>query len=163
MIRFTPTRKDAGTMSDILRQIAEKLYAGDDEAVAELTQKALDEGVSAMVIVEGTLRAAMNEVGERFSRAEFYLPDLILASEAMKNATKTLRPLLVGEEGLADQETVVIGTVEGDLHDIGKNLVIATLEGAGHRVVDLGIDAPPGKFIEAVREHDPAVVSSRRC
>jgi len=100
----------------------------------------------------------MNEVGERFSRAEFYLPDLILASEAMKNATNYLRPMLAGEEDMADQETVVIGTVEGDLHDIGKNLVIATLEGAGHQVIDLGVDAPPDKYVEAVREHDPAVI-----
>jgi 5-methyltetrahydrofolate--homocysteine methyltransferase len=143
---------------NILDELYQIVLNGKRTEVEPLVQKALDEGIAPMAIVEGTLRAAMNEAGERFSRAEFYLPDLILASEAMKNATSYLRPMLAQEEDLASQETVVIGTVEGDLHDIGKNLVIATLEGAGHRVVDLGVDAAPDEFVEAVREHNPAVV-----
>ena len=141
-----------------LDELYQAVLNGKRAEVEPLVQKALEEGVVPMTIVEGTLRPAMNEVGERFSRAEFYLPDLILASEAMKNATNYLRPLLADEDALVAQETVVIGTVEGDLHDIGKNLVIATLEGAGHRVVDLGVNAAPQKYIDAVREHDPAVI-----
>ena len=141
-----------------LDELYQAVLNGKRTETEPLVQKALDEGIAAMTIVEHTLRVAMNEVGERFSRAEFYLPDLILASEAMKNATNYLRPMLAGEDDLAHQETVVIGTMEGDLHDIGKNLVIATLEGAGHRIVDLGVDARPEKFIDAVREHDPAVI-----
>ena len=141
-----------------LDELYQAVLNGKRAEVEPLVQKALEEGVVPMTIVEGTLRPAMNEVGERFSRAEFYLPDLILASEAMKNATNYLRPVLADQNALVAQETVVIGTVEGDLHDIGKNLVIATLEGAGHRVVDLGVDAAPHKYIDAVREHDPAVI-----
>lgn len=141
-----------------LEELYKVVLKGKRAEVEGLVQKALDEGVPPMTIVEETLRPAMNEVGERFSRAEFYLPDLILASEAMKNATNYLRPLLADQDDLVTQESVVIGTVEGDLHDIGKNLVIATLEGAGHRVVDLGVDVAPSKFVEAVREHDPAVI-----
>jgi len=126
--------------------------------VRQLVERAIGEGVAPMAIIERTLRPAMNEVGERFSRAEFYLPDLILASEAMKNAVGALRPLLEQEDSIGKQETIVIGTVEGDLHDIGKNLVVATLEGAGYRVVDLGVNAVPLRYIDAVREHDPAVI-----
>ena len=143
---------------NILDELYNVVLNGGRAEVEALVQKALDEGIPPMTIVEGTLRAAMSEVGERFSRAEFYLPNLILASEAMKNATNYLRPMLADDDALVAQETVVIGTVEGDLHDIGKNLVIATLEGAGYRVVDLGVDAAPGKFVEAVCEHDPAVI-----
>jgi len=121
-------------------------------------ERAINHGVAPMEIVEGTLRPAMREVGERFARAEFFLPDLILAAEAMKRATKYLRPLLADDTILSRQETVVIGTAEGDLHDIGKNLVITLLEGSGHRVIDLGIDVAPERFVEAVSEHDPSVV-----
>jgi methylmalonyl-CoA mutase cobalamin-binding domain/chain len=128
---------------------------------ARLTQKVgqtLGEGQPASTIVEKALRPAMDEVGQRFSCAEFFLPDLILAAEATKRAIAYLRPML-GKEGAASrQETIVIGTVQGDMHDIGKNLVIATLEGTGYKVVDLGVDASPEKFVEAVRTYDPAVV-----
>ena len=110
-----------------------------------------------MAIIEETLRPAMGEVGDLFSRGEFFLPQLLLSASAMKIASEHLRPLLGGEE-VGRQETVVIGTVQGDVHDIGKNLVAATLEGAGYRVVDVGVDAPPEKFVDAVRQHDPAVV-----
>jgi 5-methyltetrahydrofolate--homocysteine methyltransferase len=142
----------------VLEEIYETVLNGKRGEVEDLVQKALDEGVSPMAMIEETLRPAMNEVGERFSRAEFFLPDLILAADAMKRATDYLRPLLADQSEFAAQETVVIGTVEGDLHDIGKNLVISTLEGAGYRVVDLGVDAAINKFVEAAREYDPAVI-----
>ena len=121
-------------------------------------KQALDAGVAPTAIVEETLRPAMDEVGDRFSRGEFFLPELILSASAMKRATETLRPHLVGTSDAGRQETVVIGTVQGDVHDIGKNLVAATLEGAGYRVVDIGVDVSPGKYVEAVRDNDPAVV-----
>jgi 5-methyltetrahydrofolate--homocysteine methyltransferase len=142
----------------VLEKIYETVLNGKRGEVEDLVQKALDEGISPMAIIEETLRPAMNEVGERFSRAEFFLPDLILAADAMRRATDYLRPLLADQSEFAAQETVVIGTVEGDLHDIGKNLVISTLEGAGYRVVDLGVDAAINKFVEAAREYDPAVI-----
>lgn len=141
-----------------LEDIYSMVLRGQRHDIAQLVQQALDDGMPPATIVDEALRPAMNEVGERFSRAEAYLPDLILASEATKNAIALLR-LLLSEAGLATrQETVVIGTVEGDVHDIGKNLVIATLEGAGYRVIDIGIDVPVQQFVEAVRDHDPAVV-----
>lgn len=143
---------------DTLDQLYQAVLEGRRGDVRQLVETAIAAGVTPMVIVERTLRPAMNEVGERFSRAEFYLPDLILASESMKNAVNILRPLLAQEDSVGRQETIVIGTVEGDVHDIGKNLVIATLEGAGHRVVDLGVNAGPQKYIDAVEEYDPAVI-----
>lgn len=143
---------------DTIDRIYATVLNGKRHEINSLVQDALDEGLSPATIVNEALRPAMNEVGDRFSRAEFYLPDLILAAEATKNAIGLLRPLL-GEGGAASrQETIVIGTVEGDVHDIGKNLVIATLEGAGYEVVDVGIDVPAQAFVDAVREHDPAVV-----
>jgi 5-methyltetrahydrofolate--homocysteine methyltransferase len=141
-----------------LESIYEAVLTGRRHEIADLVLQALAEGAEATTIVNEALRPAMNEVGEQFSRAEAYLPDLILASEATKNAIAVLRPLIT-EGGLGQrQETIVIGTVVGDVHDIGKNLVIATLEGAGYQVIDVGVDVPADKFVEAVREYDPAVV-----
>jgi len=141
-----------------LEDLYEAILEGQRFAVAGLVQRALDAGVVPAAIVEGTLRPAMGEVGELFSRGEFFLPQLLLAASAMKIATETLRPLLVDAAGVNRQEAVVIGTVQGDVHDIGKNLVVATLEGAGYRVVDIGVDASPSKYVEAVRANDPAVI-----
>jgi 5-methyltetrahydrofolate--homocysteine methyltransferase len=140
-----------------LEDLYDAILDGRRAEVAGLVQKALGEGVAPMTIVEETLRPAMGEVGELFSRGEFFLPQLVLSAAAMKNATETLRPLLAGQ-AIGKQETVVLGTVQGDVHDIGKNLVAATLEGAGYRVVDLGVDAPSEKFVEAVKDNDPAVI-----
>lgn len=141
-----------------LEDLHDAILDGQRFAVAGLVQQALAAGVAPTTIVEETLRPAMGQVGELFSRGEFFLPQLLLAASAMKIATETLRPLLVGAAGVNRQEAVVIGTVQGDVHDIGKNLVVATLEGAGYRVIDLGVDASPGKYVEAVRANDPAVV-----
>lgn len=142
----------------LLDDIYSVVLEGKRHEVEGLVEQALNQGISATDIIEKALRPAMDEVGLRFSRAEFFLPDLILAAETTKRAVAYLRPFL-GERGLASrQETVVIGTVQGDLHDIGKNLVAATLEGTGYRVVDLGVDVAPERFVEAVRTHKPAVV-----
>ena len=141
----------------VLEDLSDAILDGRRAEVVGLVQKALDEGITPADIIEKTLRPAMGEVGDLFSRGEFFLPQLLLSASAMKNATDHLRPLLAGGvESL--QETVVIGTVEGDVHDIGKNLVAATLEGAGYRVVDVGVDAPVAKFVDAVRTYNPAVV-----
>jgi 5-methyltetrahydrofolate--homocysteine methyltransferase len=142
----------------VMEALYEVVLNGRRAEVEGLVQKALNGGASPMAIIEEILRPAMGEVGERFSRGEFFLPDLILAANSMKMATEYLRPLLADQTDLVTQERVVIGTVEGDLHDIGKNLVIALLEGSGYRVIDLGVDAKPEMFVETVREHDPTVV-----
>ena len=140
-------------------EIYQAVLTGKHREIEALVQQALDEGISVAAIIQETLRPAMNEVGTRFSTGEFFLPDLILAADAMKQAIGFLRPLLAAEDAESKQETVVIGTVQGDVHDIGKNLVVATLEGSGYKVIDLGVDVPAEKFVEAVKEHDPAVVS----
>jgi methylmalonyl-CoA mutase cobalamin-binding domain/chain len=131
---------------------------GKRHEIEALVQRALGEGQSPHTIIEKALRPAMDEVGQRFSRAEFFLPDLILAAETTKRAINYLRPMLGSAGAASRQETVVIGTVQGDMHDIGKNLVIATLEGTGYKVVDLGVDVAPERFVDAVRSHDPSVV-----
>jgi len=146
------------TRNAILDEIYDAVLQGKRLEIEALVRKALAQGEAPADIIENALRPAMDEVGDRFSRAEFFLPDLILASDATKLAIDFLRPML-GAEGVATrQETIVIGTVQGDMHDIGKNLVIATLEGTGYRVIDLGVDVPAEKYVEAVREYQPAVV-----
>ncbi len=100
----------------------------------------------------------MSEVGELFSKGEYFLPELILSANAMKNASEYLRPYLMDANSGKKQACIVLGTVQGDLHDIGKNLVAALLEGNGYEVVDLGINVPPENFVAAVKEHNPAVV-----
>jgi 5-methyltetrahydrofolate--homocysteine methyltransferase len=145
-------------MESALEELYDAVLDGHRKEVPGLVQRALDAGVPAMAIVEDTLRPAMGEVGELFSRGEFFLPQLLLAASAMKAATDYLRPLLAGQAGGEAQQAIVIGTVQGDVHDIGKNLVVATLEGAGFRVIDLGVDASPEKFIAAVRAENPVVI-----
>jgi 5-methyltetrahydrofolate--homocysteine methyltransferase len=147
-----------GTRNAVLDEIYDAVLQGKRLEIEALVRKALTEGAAPADIIENALRPAMDEVGDRFSRAEAFLPDLILASDATKLAIDYLRPML-GAEGVATrQETIVIGTAQGDMHDIGKNLVIATLEGTGYRVIDLGVDVPAERFVEAVREYRPAVV-----
>lgn len=141
-----------------LDELYQTVIKGQRHEVAAIVQKALDEGVPPLEIVTKTLQPAMAEVGDLFSRGEYFLPELILAANAMKNASEYLRPLLVSSQNAAKQQCIVLGTIAGDLHDIGKNLVGALLEGNGYQVVDLGVDVQPEKFVEAVKQHNPAVV-----
>jgi 5-methyltetrahydrofolate--homocysteine methyltransferase len=136
----------------------EAVLKGQHGRITSLVQQALDEGMPVTDIIQEVLRPAMNEVGQRFSTGDFFLPDLILSAEAMKSAIGLLRPMLSGDDVVSKQETVILGTVQGDVHDIGKNLVAATLEGSGYKVIDLGVDVSPEKFVEAVKTHDPVVV-----
>ncbi|HHK66843.1 MAG TPA: cobalamin-binding protein [Candidatus Acetothermia bacterium] len=144
-------------MADILQEIATNLYNGEEEKVAQLVQKALDEGMSPQAVLNDGLIAGMDVVGRDFKNGDLFVPEVLIAARAMQAGMDVLRPLLAQ----ADVPTVgryVIGTVEGDLHDIGKNLVKMMLEGAGFEVIDLGVDVEPGAFIEAVREHQPKVI-----
>jgi 5-methyltetrahydrofolate--homocysteine methyltransferase len=123
---------------------------GEDEAVVSGVQAALAEGVSADLILSGTLIPAMNEVGRLFEIKEFYIPEMMLAANAMQAGVTVLKPRLTAAAG-GSAGRLAFGTVKGDLHDIGKNLVIMMLEGAGFDVTDLGVDVPPEKFVEAVK------------
>jgi len=144
-------------MADILQKIASNLYDGEDEAVAKLVQEALDQGMEPQEVLSGGLIAGMDEVGRDFKAGDLFVPEVLIAARAMHAGMGVLRPLLA--EGDAHSAgKLVIGTVEGDLHDIGKNLVKMMIEGAGFETVDLGTDAKPDVFVEAVREHRPRIV-----
>jgi 5-methyltetrahydrofolate--homocysteine methyltransferase len=132
----------------------EKLYDsilnGDHKAAAALTRQALDQGSQAADLIATSMIPAMEEAGRRFECEEYFVPELLLAARAMKAALALLRPLLAAS-GAQPAGRVAVGTVKGDLHDIGKNLVASMLEGAGFEVIDLGADVAPEKFVEAVR------------
>ena len=130
---------------------------GNAARVKELTQQALDEGASPQAVLDSALIPAMDVVGEKFSRQEFYIPELLIAARAMQAGVALLKPLLAGGQAKT-RGKVVIGTVKGDLHDIGKNLVAMMLQGAGFEVVDLGNDVKPQRFVEMVRAEKPDFV-----
>ncbi len=133
---------------DILAQIAEHLELGDDERVHDLTRQAIDAGVPPADILNQGLIGGMNVVGEKFRVREIFLPDVLLAARAMYAGMDLVKPLLL-KENIPSQGTVVIGSVCGDLHDIGKNLVGIMLKGAGFEVVDLGADVHADAFVDA--------------
>ncbi|MDI6775499.1 MAG: corrinoid protein [Verrucomicrobiota bacterium] len=141
----------------ILQDIVENLMKGKRDDVVALTQQALAQGLSAEKILNEGLLPGMNVIGVRFKNNEVYVPEVLIAARAMKAGTAVLRPKLV-EAGVKPKATVVIGTVKGDLHDIGKNLLGMMIEGAGLKVVDIGIDVAPEKYIEAAKANDAAVV-----
>ncbi|HUW15241.1 MAG TPA: corrinoid protein [Anaerolineae bacterium] len=144
-------------MADILQKMASSLYAGEDEEVAELVQQALDQGMSPAEILSSGLIAGMDEVGKDFKAGDLFVPEVLVAARAMSAGMGVLRPLLAAGE-VPSAGKYVIGTVKGDLHDIGKNLVKMMLEGAGFETVDLGTDVEPAAFVDAVREHRPNFV-----
>jgi 5-methyltetrahydrofolate--homocysteine methyltransferase len=146
--------QEIAPMADILQKIASNLYDGDDETVAELVQEALDQGLEPREILSGGLIAGMDEVGKDFKGGDLFVPEVLIAARAMRAGMNALRPLLA-ESGVPSAGTFIIGTVEGDLHDIGKNLVKMMLEGAGFEIVDLGTDVKPEAFVASVREHQP--------
>jgi 5-methyltetrahydrofolate--homocysteine methyltransferase len=140
-----------------LKQIAESLERGDDKGVAELTARAIEDAVPASAILDDGLIAGMNVVGERFRVRDIFLPEVLLAARAMYAGMELLKPLLI-KEGVPSRGKVVIGSVQGDLHDIGKNLVGIMLKGAGFEIIDLGNDVPPERFVEtAVAEGAPVI------
>jgi len=139
----------------------EKFYTalsqGKMDEVKKLTQEALNGGESPDVILKQGLIQAMDQIGVRFKNGDIYIPEVLIAARAMHAGMVVLKPIL-SKSNSPMAGKVIIGTVKGDLHDIGKNLVIMMLEGGGFEVVDLGIDVPPEKFIQAVNEHHPQVV-----
>jgi 5-methyltetrahydrofolate--homocysteine methyltransferase len=144
-------------MADILEQISSNLYDGEDQAVAELVQRALDLGLSPSNILQGGLIAGMDVVGRDFKAGELFVPEVLVAARAMHAGMNVLRPLLAESEAPSAGK-YLIGTVKGDLHDIGKNLVRMMLEGAGFETVDLGTDVDPQAFVAAIRDHRPTLV-----
>ena len=142
---------------DILHEISNFLQNGDDEKVAELTRQAIARKLLPKQILDTGLLAGMNVIGERFQAHEIFLPDVLLAAKAMSAAMDQLKPLLI-KDGVPALGKVVLGTVKGDLHDIGKNLVGIMLKGAGFEVIDLGSDVPPERFVDTAASEDAAVI-----
>lgn len=144
-------------MSALYEKIATSVIEGRKEDTSELVDQALDEGSTAKELLDNGLVVGMDEVGTRFKRGDMFVPEVLMSADSMKASMKILRPLLAAaeEEMLG---TIVLGTVEGDLHDIGKNLVGMMCEGAGFEIVNIGFDQPPEAFIEAIKEHQPDVV-----
>jgi len=141
-----------------LQALADAVISGKRDEVAKLTQGAVDEGVSAEQIINEGLIAGMSVVGTKFKNNEFYVPEVLIAARAMHAGMDIIKPLLA-ESGVQPRGTVAIGTVKGDLHDIGKNLVAMMLEGGGYEVVDLEVDVPAEKFVEAVKGKGAQVIA----
>ena len=135
-----------------LDKLKNAIYDGDMDTAIALTDKALQQGTDPETILNEGLIAGMNVVGEDFKNNEIYVPEVLIAARAMKSALEILEPKLI-EAGVEPVGTIVIGTVKGDLHDIGKNLVSMMLKGAGFNVVDLGTDISPEQFLGAIQEH----------
>jgi 5-methyltetrahydrofolate--homocysteine methyltransferase len=143
--------------TETLKELEALVIAGRVHEALALTEKAIADGAAAEALIEEALIPAMSVVGERFERMEYFLPEMLAAAMAMQSSMELLRPLLV-ETGMPAAATVVLGTVQGDLHDIGKDLVGMMLEGAGFDVVDLGVDVSPDQFVEAIGAHSAAVL-----
>jgi 5-methyltetrahydrofolate--homocysteine methyltransferase len=142
---------------ELLKDIAESLMRGEDQRVGELTRQAIDDGIEAKTILDDGLIAGMAVVGERFKAHEIFLPEVLLAARAMYAGMDQLKPLLIAE-GIPSLGKVVIGSVQGDLHDIGKNLVGIMLRGAGFEVIDLGNDVAPERFVETAKAEGAPVI-----
>ena len=142
----------------IIEDLSTAVIEGNTEAAEKLTREALKQGIPARRVYQEALIPAMEVVGKKMQSGEFYIPEVLLSADVMKAATEILKPSLAKGGGVKATGKVVMGTVAGDLHDIGKNLVIIMLEGAGFEVHDIGVDNSPEKFIAAVEEINPDIV-----
>lgn len=145
-------------MAEIIQDIYQCIVDGDHKGSAAKVQQALDQGLGPEVILNDALIAAMGEVGKLFEEGEYFVPEMLVSARAMQNGLNILKPALVKAD-VKPIAKVVIGTVQGDLHDIGKNLVCMMLEGAAFEIIDLGKDIPPEIFVEAVRENGAQIVA----
>ena len=142
---------------EILKSLYDETMVGNGPRVIELTNQGLAEGMSPDEILFEALIPSLEEVGARFERGDYFVPEMLIAGRAMSGALDILRPLLA-DTGAETVGTFLMGTVKGDVHDIGKNLVNIMLEGAGFQVIDIGVQVPPEKFVDAVKEHKPDIV-----
>lgn len=144
-------------MTTVKEELKEAIIKGKRDVVEPLIRKALSQGSIPEEIMDKMMIPAMDVVGDRFSRNEIFLPEMMIAARAMNTGLEILRPMLVAK-GVSSKGKVVIGTVKGDIHDVGKNIVSMVLQGGGYEVIDLGIDVPPEKFIDAVKQHQSRFV-----
>jgi corrinoid protein of di/trimethylamine methyltransferase len=143
--------------NDVFKLLAEVVVNGNEEEAEKLAKEALSKGIPPLDAINKGLIVGMNEVGEKYAKGEYFVPELLLSAHAMKSALKILLPEIKGErKGIG---RIVIGTVAGDIHDIGKTIVSTLLESSGFEVIDLGVDVPVSKFVEAVRNLKPDVLA----
>jgi 5-methyltetrahydrofolate--homocysteine methyltransferase len=142
---------------DALKNLTERLIDGQADEVGRLTRLALDDGLEPLEVLNRALIPGMDEVGRRFKDGEMYVPDVLISARAMRAGMDVLRPLLA-QSDVPSLGTVILGTIQGDLHDIGKNLVGIMMEGAGFEVIDLGVDVSPEQFVQAAREHRARII-----
>jgi corrinoid protein of di/trimethylamine methyltransferase len=142
----------------LVQEISQYLQQGRAKNVKELVQKALEEGIDAKTILNEGLLDGMSIIGEKFKNNEVYVPEVLIAARAMYAGMDILKPILTST-GVESIGKVVIGTVKGDLHDIGKNLVKMMMEGRGLEVIDLGVDVPPEKFIDSAKEQNAQIIA----
>jgi 5-methyltetrahydrofolate--homocysteine methyltransferase len=141
----------------MLDKVKQAVLDGEMEKAAELTKEAIAQGLEASQILDSALTPAMDIVGAEYERGDRYVPEMLISAEAMKSAMVVLKPLLA-EAGVKARGKVVIGTVEGDLHDLGKDLVAMMLEGAGFEVINLGVEVTAEEFLKAAKEHEPDII-----
>ena len=140
-------------------ELRQAIIDGKAPVAKELTDQMLKEGIRPAEFFPNAIIPAMDEVGRRMRECEFFIPEVLIAARAARASTDILRPLLVGDETVKSAGTVVCGTVKGDLHDIGKNIVAMMLESAGFQIIDLGVDVTPEKVVEAVQKHHANIVA----
>ena len=145
------------TPDEILKTLYDETMVGNAPRVLELTNQGLEAGLTPSQLLFDSLIPSLEEVGARFERGDYFVPEMLIAGRAMSGALEVLRPLLAAT-GAETVGTFLMGTVKGDVHDIGKNLVNIMLEGAGFNVIDIGVQAAPEKFIAAIQEHQPDIV-----
>jgi corrinoid protein of di/trimethylamine methyltransferase len=142
----------------VSKELYEAILEGNAKTAVAITQKAIADGISPTELITETMIPAMAEVGRLFEAEEYFVPEMLIAGRAMKSSMELLKPLMVAA-GTEPIGRVVIGTVKGDLHDIGKNLVASMLEGGGFEVIDVGTDVSPEKFIESLKEHKAKILA----
>jgi methylmalonyl-CoA mutase cobalamin-binding domain/chain len=145
------------TTDELLRQLYDRTLVGNGPEVLDLTRQGLADGLGPETLLYEALIPALEEVGARFERGDFFVPEMLIAGKAMAGALQILRPLLA-ETGAQTIGKIVMGTVKGDVHDIGKNLVNIMFEGAGFEVIDLGVQVAPERFVAAIEQHQPDIV-----
>jgi len=146
-------------VNDIILNLKKEVLRGEAVKIKELVRKAIDQGLAPLEMLEKALRPAMEEVGKKFENLEIFLPDMMKAADAMTAGIEILRPYLGSGNVDIKKGLILLGTVEGDVHEIGKNIVRVMLEGVGFKVIDLGYDVPVLTFVEKVKELDPDIVA----
>ena len=144
---------------DMYKNLAQAVIDGEEEDVVNLAKQALDQNLDPLDCIANGLTKGIQEVGELFASGEYYLPEMIISAEVMKAAMEILEPALAGDQQPEVVARVVVGTVKGDLHDIGKNVFVTLLRAANYEVIDLGVDISSQAFLEAVKEHAPTVLA----